>query len=394
MKSWFDRMVAFLKHIFIITQATIRKLSDKDGMLLATAFYSVSSVKEMGSTSMKSGSDRTVAFLKFVFFTAQATIRKFSDEEGMHLAAGIAYYALLSFVPGALLFVIILSYFVGLEEITTWLADILGKETPISRDFLLEIMEGTTALRGPLGIIGLFGLILTATLFFAAVMRAINRAWGLIGTGTRSFIRRKLWEFSMLTGTAILFAVSFAGSQLFRLLRQVRFPGTEYYLASDSVLWSILTNLFFFATLSLILFLLYMWVPTVTVKVNWRKALLPGLLAALAIMITNYLSGWYFKNWAYYNTVYTSLTNVIVLLLWVYVCSNILIIGAALSSVLSTLSPQPPNTDPPSTDNEAVTSTVENPQLAEVFYNAGEAGTPTQLSNTGQSSVEENSDGF
>ena len=300
-------------------------------------------MKERGSETMKSWYDRTVAFLKHVFVITQATIRKFSDEEGMHLAAGVAYYMLLSIFPIALLFISVFSYFAEPEEITTWLIDIMGDETPISPDFLFETVEGAAALRGPLGIIGLIGLILTSTLVFAAIMRAINRAWGLLGTGTRSFMRRKLWEFSFLVGTAILLLVSYTGSQLFRLLREIRFPGTEHYISGDSVLWSILTNLFFFVTLSLILFLLYMWVPTV--KVKWRKALLPGVLAALAIMITNYFLGWYFSNWAYYDAVYGSLTSVIVLLLWVYVCANILIIGAALSSVLSTLNLQSPSTD-------------------------------------------------
>lgn len=310
-------------------------------------------MKERGIVTMKSWSNRLVAFLKYLLVIVQATIRKFSDEEGMHLAAGIAYYFLLSILPAALLFVSVFSYFAEPEEITTWLVDILGTKTPISPDFLLETVEGTTALRGPLGIIGLIGLILSSTLVFAAVMRAINRAWGLIGTGTRSFIRRKLWEFSLMAGTVILLLVTYSGSQLFRIVREIRFPGTEYYLTSNSVLWSILSSLFFFAVLSFILFLLYMWVPTIEVK--WRKALLPGVLAALAIMITNYFLGWYFRNWAYYDAVYGSLTSVIVLLLWVYVCANIVIIGAALSSVLSTLSRQQSGTDPPSTNSVAGT---------------------------------------
>ena len=300
-------------------------------------------MKERIVSAMKSFSPRMVALLRYVFIVTQATIRKYSDEEGMHLAAGIAYYFFLSILPAALLFFSISSYFANSEEITNWLVDILGSKTPISPDFLLPAVEGTTALRGPLGIIGLIGLILTSTMVFAAVMRAINRSWGLIGTGTRSFMRRKLWEFSLMIGTVILLLVTYAGAQLLRIMREIRFPGTEHYLTSDSVLLIILTKLFFFTMLSCILFLLYMWVPTIEVK--WRKALLPGVLAALAIMIANSFLGWYFRNWAYYHAVYGSLTSVIVVLLWVYVCSNILIIGAVLSSVISTPRLQRPGTN-------------------------------------------------
>jgi membrane protein len=135
-------------------------------------------------------------------------------------------------------------------------------------------------------------------------------------------------------GTVILLLVTYAGAQLLRIMSEIRFPGTEYYFTSDGFLMMILSKLFFFIMLSCILFLLYMWVPTIEVK--WHKALMPGVLAALAIMIANSFLGWYFDNWAYYHAVYGSLTTVIVILLWVYVCSNILIIGAALSSVIST----------------------------------------------------------
>lgn len=342
-------MVAFPEQVIhksVKACVTIRKFSAEKRMRLAAItanFFRISDSNEEDDISIKSWSHRMIAFLKQVFVITHATIRKFSDEEGMHLAAGIAYYALLSILPAVLLFVSIFSFFAQPEEITTWLIDILGDETPISPDFLLETVEGATALRSLLGIIGLAGLILTSTLVFAAMMRAINRAWGLLGTGTRSFMRRKLWELSLLTGTAIFLLVSYAGAQLFRLVREIRFTGNGLFLTSDSILWSILSNLYFLTMLSFILFLLYMWVPTV--KVKWRNALLPGVLAAVAIMIANYFLGWYFTNWAYYDAVYGSLTSVIVLLLWVYVCANILIIGAALSSVLSTPGRQPPDTD-------------------------------------------------
>lgn len=300
-------------------------------------------MKERCILTIKSYYPRLLALVRYLLVITLATIRKFSDEEGMHLAAGIAYYFLLSILPAALLFVSIFSYFAKPEEITVWIVGILGEKTPISPDFLLETVEGTAALRGPLGIIGLVGLILTSTLVFAAVMRAINRAWGLIGTGTRSFMRRKLWEFSLLICTIILLLLTYSGAQLFRIVSDVKLPGKEHYLTSDSILWNVLSGLFFFIMLAIILFLLYMWVPTIEVK--WRKALLPAVLAAFAIWVANYFLGWYFQNWAYYDAVYGSLTSVIVLLLWVYVCANIVIMGAALSSVLSTLRPQPPGTD-------------------------------------------------
>jgi len=300
-------------------------------------------MKERCILTIKSYYPGLVALVRYLLFITKATIRKFSDEEGMHLAAGIAYYFLLSILPAALLFISIFSYFTEPKEITGWLLGIFGEKTPISPDFLDETIESASNLRGPLGIIGLLGLILTSTLVFAAVMRAINRAWGLIGTGTRSFMRRKLWEFALLICTVIILLLTYAGARLFIVVTQVKSPDTEHYLTSESVLWNVVPTIFFFVMLSCVLFMLYMWVPTIEVK--WRNALLPAVLAAFAIWVANYFLGWYFQYWAYYDAVYGSLTGVIVLLLWVYVCSNILIIGAVLSSVLSTYKYKSPGTD-------------------------------------------------
>ena len=95
--------------------------------------------------------------------------------------------------------------------------------------------------------------------------------------------------------------------------------------------------------MAIVLLLLYKFVPTTEVK--WRDALIPGLLGAGSIRIINELLSWYFNTWGYYNAVYGSITGVIVLLLWAYICANIVIIGAALSSVLATTRSQPPSTD-------------------------------------------------
>jgi membrane protein len=76
--------------------------------------------------------------------------------------------------------------------------------------------------------------------------------------------------------------------------------------------------------------------------VKWRHVVLPALLAAVALKIANSFLSWYISTLGYYNAVYGSLTSVIVLLMWIYVCANILIVGAALSATLADLSHPPP----------------------------------------------------
>ncbi|MBL7119192.1 MAG: YihY/virulence factor BrkB family protein [Dehalococcoidia bacterium] len=288
---------------------------------------------------MKSWSDRMVAFLRQAFVVVRLTTRRFSDQEGMHLAAGIAYYVLLSIFPAAVVMVSVFSFFYEPHEITSWLVDRFGEETSIQADFLERTVQSAASVRGPAGILGLVGLILSSTLAFAAIMRSINRAWGLIGTGTRTFMRRKMWEFALLAGTLLLLLLFYAGNTLLDLLRDIPFPGTDYHLATDSVWWAIFLGFFSFVAMTGILMLLYIYVPTT--EVRWRHVLLPSVLVAAAFRVANELLGLFVGSLGYYDAVYGSVASVVVLLVWVYVSANILIVGAAMSAVLSDTSHQP-----------------------------------------------------
>jgi membrane protein len=261
----------------------------------------------------------------------------------MHLAAGLAFYAFLSLFPLALLLISVFGFFFNPEEVTSWLIKLFGEQTPVSEDFLRDTVQAVMAARGPIGILGFLGLVLSSTLVFGAVMRSINRAWGLMGTGSRTFLRRKLWEFALLVGVASLFLLSLGATSFFEILGQRPFPGTEFRLSTDNAFWSFFLGLIPFGATASILLLLYKFIPAT--KVRWRDVWLPSLLGAAAFKLTNSLLGWYIRSLGYYNAVYGPLTSVIVLLLWIYVCANILIFGAALCSVLAARRRQPTSSD-------------------------------------------------
>jgi len=287
--------------------------------------------------------NRIFAFLRRIFVVIRSTIRRFSDEEGMHLAAGLAFYAFLSLFPLALLIISVFGFFFDPEEVTSWLIDLFGEQTPVSEDFLRDTVEAAAAARGPIGILGLLGLILSSTLVFGAVMRSINRAWGLMGTGSRRFLRRKLWEFALLVGVASLFLLAVGATTFLEILGERPFPGTEFRLAADNAFWRFFVGLIPLGATAGILLLLYKFIPAT--EVRWRDVWLPSLLGAAAFKLTNNLLGWYIRSVGYYNAVYGPLTSVIILLLWIYVGANILIFGAALCSVLAARRRQLPSPD-------------------------------------------------
>ncbi|NQT48490.1 MAG: YihY/virulence factor BrkB family protein [Chloroflexi bacterium] len=276
---------------------------------------------------------RNLAALKQLGAISQATLRRFSDEEGMHLAAGIAFYALMSLFPVALLFVSIFSFVFSPEQVAEYLVKFLGNESPVSPTFLLEAAKGAEAVRGPVAALGSAGLVLSSSLVFASIMRGINRAWGLIGTGTRKFMKRKLWELALMAGAALVFFAALVATNILDSLREGPFPGTDFRLDPDSLFLRFLLAIIPIIVMSLALLLLYKYVPTT--KVRRRDVWFPALLGAIALHASSLVMTWYVSTLGYYDAMYGSLTTVILLLLWIYVCANILIGGAALSAVLS-----------------------------------------------------------
>ena len=74
------------------------------------------------------------------------------------------------------------------------------------------------------------------------------------------------------------------------------------------------------------------WVPLIF----WLAVplVLASLLAALAIVAASALFSWFIGMSSRYALVYGSLASLIILLVWLYLCGNILLLGAVIGRVL------------------------------------------------------------
>jgi len=117
------------------------------------------------------------------------------------MAAGVSYYGILSVFPLILGLLAILGLFLPSETVQQVLFDLFRDIFPGSIDWLEESIETLIRLRGPIGIVGLIGLIWAGSAFFGAVSRAINRTWGV--QKDRPYHLRKLRDLSMVLGIVI-----------------------------------------------------------------------------------------------------------------------------------------------------------------------------------------------
>lgn len=104
------------------------------------------------------------------------------------------------------------------------------------------------------------------------------------------------------------------GAQTFALLQLLRWPAV-------------------FAALTLAVAILYRYAPSIVIP--WRWILLGAAAFTLGWLIATAALGWYAGNVADYGATYGSLGAVIVLMLWFYITSALLLVGAELTAAIA-----------------------------------------------------------
>jgi membrane protein len=250
--------------------------------------------------------------------------------EATHLAAGVAYYTLLSLFPLVLGLLAILGIVLTPQETQQEFLDFVTINLPGSRVFAEENVSGLVDLRGALGIGAFLGIIWTAIVGFGAVARAVNRAWG-IRQNPPFYTAKPLHAFmALVVGT--LFLVSTAISSAIELqtgsTREFGVPLQELFQVSG--IGHISLHLVPLSITFLIFLIIYRFTPNC--KTFWRYVWPGALIAAVMFETAKVLFLWYLENVVDYTLIYGSVASIIVLMLWVFVSAMILMLGAQIGS--------------------------------------------------------------
>lgn len=250
-----------------------------------------------------------------------ATIQGLNAHDASHLAAGVAYYAMLSLFPLLLGLTAIFGIFLPSEEVQKELLDFFEINLPGLVDVAEDNIEGIIRVRGILGIISIIGLIWSGTAMFGAISRAVNRAMGI--RKERPFVRKKLRDLAMALGLALLFLLSLGATAVQAVLARLDIAYFAIFAHAASVIAALVIN-------GLIFLLLYKHVPNM--KTTWRLILPGALLAAVLFEIAKRVFVLYTGQLANYEAVYGSLGSLIALLIWLYFSGFITVLGAEFNA--------------------------------------------------------------
>lgn len=258
----------------------------------------------------------------------RAAGREFVIARAPEAAAGIAYYALFSLFPLLLVFIAVGSFILEEQFIRNQLMAFIPEFFPVVQQEILRSIETVLSSRGTVTVIGMIGLLWSATSVFYLLSLNINRAWTT--ANQRSYIRRRLIALGIVGAfVALLLGLMFV-NQVFQIIIRYKPPWIDPSFFATS-LWQNLSHILFFLLKFAILFLLYWWIPNT--RVNGKAALWGAAFSSFTLELTRLVFYRLVRlGWIHYELVYGTIGVVITFLLWVYLMSWIVLFGAHLSA--------------------------------------------------------------
>jgi membrane protein len=247
--------------------------------------------------------------------------RKFFADRGTHLAAMIAYFALLSFVPLTFLSLSLLGL-TGRADESSFLVKEIKKTlpgTPIDR--IIDLVHSVQDNAAALGIVGAAALLWTSLSLFSVLESAFNIVYG---RPNRSFLHGKGLASILLVGSLMtLFVALLAGSLGVAALQEYA-PGFIGNSVTAYVL-SILVSLF-----GVFVFLVSCYYVLTNDAVSVRDVL-PGALLATVFLEATFQVLPLYQRYADLNPALRAFGAPAILLVWLYVMSNVIVFGAELN---------------------------------------------------------------
>ncbi|MDX6455016.1 MAG: rane protein [Gaiellaceae bacterium] len=251
----------------------------------------------------------------------RALVSKFYADRGPHLAAMVAYFALLSFVPLTFLALSLLGL-VHRADASDFLVKELTRAFPSSSlKSILSLVHQVQDNAATLGIVGGVALLWSSLSLFSALESAFNIVYG---RPNRPFLKGKgIAAVVMLATVTTLFVSLVIGALGVEVVKRYA-PG----FAGNSVAAYILSIAV--SLLGVFVFVLAIYRVLTNAPVTVRDVL-PGAVMAAILLEASFQIVPVFVRFAGVNPVLRVLGGPVILLLWLYLMANIIVLGAELN---------------------------------------------------------------
>jgi membrane protein len=262
------------------------------------------------------------------------TIKSWLEDKVPRLGAALAYYSVFSIAPLLIIVIAVAGFVFGNEaaqgRIVHEIKDTLGSATAQAIQAMIANSRQTG--KGLLAaVVGLVVLLVGASGVFGQLQDALNTIWKVAprpGRGIRGILRDRFLSFTMVLATGFLLLVSLAITAALAALAEwtSALPG-EFYV------WQVVNSAVSLALITLLFAFIFKVLPDV--KIGLGDVWIGAAVTALLFVIGKHLIGVYLAR-SSVTSVFGAAGSLVVLLLWVYFSSQILLFGAEFTKAYAT----------------------------------------------------------
>lgn len=271
-----------------------------------------------------------------------ATVRGYFDDRGPQLSAAIAYFALFAVFPLTILLVAAFGLVAGDGTARSDVIDVVMRNVPLRDDGRADLQSAlheVTSNAEAFGIVGIAGLIFSASGLMGALRHALSRAFDV--EEQRPPLLGKLVDVGLVLAVGLVAAASLGLTVV-----------TQFAVSLSP--W--LDELAPLTIVTTVCAVLYRFVPAR--RVRWRQCAAGALLAGLGYEAVKTGFAFYLDEFATYGAVYGSIATVIAFMFFVFLTANVFILGAELAAAWPHVHGEPERDEDPRTLRERLRAVV------------------------------------
>ncbi len=258
-------------------------------------------------------------------------VRRWLDSNAFSHAGSLAFYTLFSLAPVVIIAVAVIGLVLGEKaaqgHVVEQLQDVMGREAAAAVE--QAVARSRIKESGPLPtVLGVAALLIGATTVFAQMQASLNVIWGVAARPTRNslflFLKKRLLSLTVVLAIGFVLLVSLllgVGLRAVLHFAQQVAPAVAALLSGAETLLSLLVVALLFCAIFKVL-------PDVVLQ--WRDVVVGALVTALLFTFGRYAIATYLAYTATAST-YGAAGSVVLILLWVYYSSLIMLFGAAFT---------------------------------------------------------------
>lgn len=262
-------------------------------------------------------------------------IKNIREDEVTAIGAQLTYYLILSLFP----FLIFLLNIIGHISIvnTAFVEDVLillpDQTQGLINSIIQEIARNTS---DKILSFSLFFSLWTGSLGISAIIRAINKAYNI--KERRNYIRQKLVSIIFAIALVILIIIVLLTLVFGEMIGNTLF---SYIGATDIFykIWESVRKIIPLFSMIIIFALLYKYsiIPKGRRRLKFTHTLPGAIFTTVGWILASNIFSYYVNNFANYSRTYGSLGGVIVLLIWLYITSIMIVLGGEINGTLASI---------------------------------------------------------